>query len=486
MTSGMISAGPMRDLLVAWWRKGLLRIVLLVAAAAPAAAFIAEFGVAHDYGYLHASILTGSEGAYYYVLATHLADRASRKRGSLTVIPTAGSIENAQRLARKEANCSEKFALIQDGVPVAPDSGLELLGRLPEPESLLLLGRQDRAFATFADLRGVSVGIGPEGSGTAYLMHRLFEDADLRGLDVRLSNHDLLEQARLVAEGKLDLAAMVIQENAEFVHTIISRNGLDIVSPRDIEGLVGRYPWLSLGVIPAGRYDLVRPIPATDKRVAHVATLVAANACAHRADRVALLMLLEAELPRFLRSNPPSSISPATVLPLAPSAHQFFVSGEPELADQYFPWLVNILSPIYWVYLFMAVTILFNACNTYHRFRLWRIDATREKLEMALKELVQPGLTHPQMRAAAGDRAMAAPEKRAAAQEIMERLADLRARCQRHTSSFFTPMGAEIFYRYQQTMIDEAATTVGSLLDRPSPPEKDSAVVNLTRLDQLR
>jgi hypothetical protein len=167
-------------------------------------------------------------------------------------------------------------------------------------------------------------------------------------------------------------------------------------------------------------------------------------------------------------------------LPLAPEAHQFFLSGEPEFADRYFPWLGNILSPAYWVYLIMAVTILFNACNAYSRFRLWRIDAAREKLEMALKELVQPGLTHAQMRAVPSERAMGAPERRAAAQVIMKQLAELRARCQRQTSSFFTPMGAEMFYRYQQSLIDEASTTVGTLLQRSHPPGNESVVVNLT------
>jgi hypothetical protein len=283
-----------------------------------------------------------------------------------------------------------------------------------------------------------------------------------------------------VAEGKLDLAAMVTQENAEFLHTIISRNGLDVISPHDIEGLAARYPWLSVGVIPAGRYDLVRPIPAVDKKVAHLGTLVVANSCAQRADRVALLSLLGEELPGFVRGNPPRSTSPATILPLAPSAHQFFLSGEPELADRYFPWLVNILSPPYWVYLLMAVTILFNASDLFNRFRLWRIDAAREKLEMALKELFHPGLTHAQMRAVAAERVMTTPEKRAVAQTIMERLSELRARCHRQTSSFFTPMGAEMFYRYQESLIDEAVTTAGSLLQRSYPPANEGVVVDLT------
>ncbi len=471
----MDSAAPTRSQLIAWWSKGLLRILLLLVVAAVIAAIVAAFGIARDYGYLRATILTGSTGAYYHVLGTRLADRAKRNHGTLTVVPTAGSIENVDRLARGGPRCIEKFALIQDGTPVSRDAGLVLLGRLPEPESLLLLGRQDRAFATFVDLRGASIGIGPKESGTAYLMQQLFEDLDLRRLDVRLSNHDLLEQAQLVAQGKLDLAAMVIQEDAEFLHAIISQNDLDIVSPDDIQGLVERHPWLSLGVIPAGRYDLVRPLPAVDKKVAHLGTLVVANSCAQRADRVALLMLLGDELPGFVRGNPPNSTSPATILPLAPSAHQFFLSGEPEVADQYFPWLVNIVSPVYWVYLFMAVTILFNASNTYHRFRLWRIDAAREKLEICLKELAPPGLTHAQMRAVAAERVMEAPEKRAAAQVILKRLEELRARCQRHTGSFFTPMGAEMFYRYQESLIDDAATTVSGLLQCPDQRRNESS-----------
>jgi hypothetical protein len=42
----------------------------------------------------------------------------------------------------------------------------------------------------------------------------------------------------------------------------------------------------------------------------------------------------------------------------------------------------------------------------------------------------------------------------------MERLVELRGRCRRQTSSLV------MFYRYQQSLIDEAATTLGALLQR--------------------
>jgi hypothetical protein len=222
---------------------------------------------------------------------------------------------------------------------------------------------------------------------------------------------------------------------------------------------------------------LVRPIPPTDKQIARLGTLVVANACAKRADRIALLMLLAAELPGFVRGNPPGATSSATVLPLASEAHQFFRTGEPELADRYFPWLVNLMSPAYWVYLVMAVTVLFNAMNGYSRFRLWRLDAAREKLEVELKALVAPGLTHAQMREAPADKLIVTAERRAAASSLIDRLVELRARCQRHAASFATPMGNEMFYRYQESLIDQAMTTLTTLLQRSSgapEPQADS------------
>jgi TRAP-type uncharacterized transport system substrate-binding protein len=458
-----------------WRGKALLRLLLLVAVAATVAALASRFGVSHDYSYLRASLLTGNPGGHYYALGTRLAERAKKQRGRLTVVPTAGSIENLARLSEDQRHCTSDFALVQDGIPVAADAGLLLLGRLPEPESLLLLVREDRKFATFADLRGTSIGIGPEGSGTAYLMRQLFEDPDLKRLDVRLSFHQLTEQAQLVSKGELDLAAFVMAEDAELLQSIIIRYNLDIATFRDLEGLVARHPWLGLGHIPAGRFDLVRPTPAVDKPVTHVDTLVLANSCAGRAERVALLTLLNAELPAFVAANPPNHAYSAATLPLAASANEFFIKREPELADLYFPWAVNMLSPAYWVYLAMAATILFSVLRGVSRFELWRIDATRERLERRLRELIPSQRTHAQIRSFPDPDLLAGANACATAQNIHDELVQLRARCQRYAASIATPMGDEMFYRYQESMIDDATTTLALLLQRSASGSRQLA-----------
>jgi len=367
------------------------------------------------------------------------------------------------------------FALVQDGIPIPAKAQVAALGRLPESESLLLLVRRNRELSTFADLTGASIGIGPDGSGTAYLMRQLFKDPDLAGLGARLSHHELGEQIELVAAGQLDIAATVMGEDAELLRTAIRKYDLDIASPRELEGLVKRHPWLGVGRIPAGFYDLARPTPAVDKSVATVDTLVLANACAGRAERVALLTLLAAELPGFVRSNPPKSSGLANAIPLAPEARQFFVSGEPEIADRYFPWLVDLMSPAYWVYLLMAVTLLFNGMRGISRFCLWRIDAGRERLEARLKQLIGADLTREQIRIDP-PKVLTDAGTRATAREITEQLAQLRARCQRYASSVVTPMGDEMFYRYQESLIDQLTTTLAALSQQsPGPAQLPAA-----------
>jgi TRAP-type uncharacterized transport system substrate-binding protein len=458
-------------------RSAWLRTLLIALAILGLAAALLYYTVSGDYAFLRASVLTGSPTGAYHALGDRLAARALKKNGHLKVVATAGSVENIARLVGENGKCVPAFAFVQDGVPAPANAGLATLGRLPQPESLFLFARRGRAINSFSDLKGASVGIGPEGSGTAYLMQQLMDNSDLGGLDLKPSNHDLEAQAGLVRDGQLDLAASVMNESAELVRTLVNKYDLEIVAPSDMEGLVARDKWLNLGRIPAGYYDISAPIPATDKLVAQVDTLVMTNACVHRAERVAFLMLLGEEFPNFVRVNPPPAAKSQDSAPLADEAREFFASGEPQIADKYFPWLVNLMSPAYWIYLVMAATILLNGAGAYSRVRLWRLDANRALLEARLKALAYPGLNEGQIKARAHSRitreqikalppeaVIQTAKDRETAEALMKEFDALRRRCEDQLKSFVTPMGSEMYYRYQEWLIDEAKAVLTSLL----------------------
>ena len=61
---------------------------------------------------------------------------------------------------------------------------------------------------------------------------------------------------------------------------------------------------------------------------------------------------------------------------------------------------------------------------------------------------------------------LGAPEERATAQSLLDQLADLRDVASGRPARSSRPMGDEMFYRYQQSLIDEATTTLAALLER--------------------
>src|SRR5260370_580961 len=74
----------------------------------------------------------------------------------------------------------------------------------------------------FAQLEGLRIGIGPEGSGTATIARQLFALPDLRPLGAILSSHPLVEELDLAQEGTLDLAMVVMDEDAALLEDAVN------------------------------------------------------------------------------------------------------------------------------------------------------------------------------------------------------------------------------------------------------------------------
>jgi hypothetical protein len=69
--------------------------------------------------------------------------------------------------------------------------------------------------------------------------------------------------------------------------------------------------------------------------------------------------------------------------------------------------------------------------------------------------LFGPGTTVGRITEVSPDPRHSAPEARATLDGVMERLAELGERCRNHSLSVFVPMGEEMSYRYQETLIND-------------------------------
>ena len=416
-------------------------------------------------------VASGAPEGHYATIAEGLRARAAARRGRVEVLSTQGSLDNVSRLAASP--CDTDFALVQAGSPLTAPNGapaqLTVVARLPKAESVFFLGKDADSLRGFASLRGLRVGIGPEGSGSAHLARALFSLPDLAGLGVKLETIDLAAALDRVAEPDpsrrtLDLAMMVIDEDAALVVSAVRERGLSLVDLPQADVVARRLPGLRTGRVGAGQFDAVRLLPPTDRKVLRVDTLVVASPCASRSEQVAMLSLLAEAYPELVRHNRDNP--PPPELALAPVARDYFAHEGPELADEFVPWLVDVLAPAAWVTLLMVVSVLFNLLGVLHRFRLWRIDAARVAAEAELASLFWAGVTVGDLERVAPNGDQLGAPFLGRVQRLVADLESIAERCRAQSLSMVAPMGQEMVYRFQEELVFQRIAALRGLLER--------------------
>ncbi len=432
--------------------RGLLaRLALVTLMIAAVVLVVSRVDFRHDLRRMRVFMLSGNPDGNYHAIVAKLGEEAARRQGVIENVASAGSAENVKLLSEAARTCDVQFGLVQDGTAWSP--GLQLIGRFAKSESVLFLGKSGDAVHDFADLRGLRIGIGPAGSGTDAVSRAVFSLPELAKLGVTLVNRPVDEELEMASRGDLDLGVVVIDADAPLVEEWVGKHGLQIASFSSLHAVARRLPHLRAGHVGAGNYDAVRVLPGVEKAVMKVETVVVGNGCAGRVATMDLLTTLAGVLPDFVRHN--KDTPNVTGLPLAPAAADYFANEGPHAVDEYLPWLVDLMPPANWVYIITAISILFNAMGAGHRFRLWRIDAVRVRLEGEIGHVFPPATTLGDIQRTAPDETLARPENLVEIDRIVKELEELAARSRRYSLSVLVPMGQEMAYRYQEGVIYE-------------------------------
>lgn len=432
-------------------RTGVGAVVLSVVLVVGLIAGLASLDFSPNLSHLDVTILSGSEQGQYYALTERMATLAKEHEGQVNNVATAGTLENVKRLVTHAKAPTVQYGLAQDGQEWNKDQRktLRLIAHLPRSEAVLFLGKNADAVQHVSDLQGKTIAIGPAGSGTARLAKQILTWRGFEALNLKLIHLPLHEQVEALVAGKADLGCFVISEDASMIDLAIREQGLQIASLAETRALAHHLPFLSAGTIHVGHYDPVKRLPPSDKNVLHVGTLVLSDGSAARADTVALLSLFEEAFPGFVEHN--RKTKNATGLKLAPTADNFYEQGGPDLLDEYAPWLANWVPMSNLVHIVMAISILFNLMGMGHRFALWRVDAARIQLEARWSDLFG-ATTPPEL--LVREPAELLPQK-AEIWTLAEDFQELTERCRKYSVSALVPMGQELTYRYQESLVNE-------------------------------
>lgn len=414
--------------------------------------------------HLDATVLSGAEQGNYFAIVKKLSGAAAARRGLITGVATAGSGDNIARLAAARDSCEAQIALVQADVTVPEGAPIELYARFAKAESIFFLGKDADRISDFAALRGRRIALGPEKSGSAELVQRVFGQSDLASLGVRFSHHPLPEQLDAAQRGEVDLAAIVIDEDAALVESAVRDRGLQIAHFPNADVVARRFPFLRHGRIGAGQYDAVRMLPPSDRRVLRVDTLLVGNGCASRSQVIGVLRAVTEVFPDLVHHN--REAPPIPGIPLASAAKSYFDNGGPELLDEHLPRVADVMPLSNWVQVVMAVSVLFNVMGLANRFVLWRIDAGRVKAEQQIARSFGPSTTLGDIARSEPEGPLLRPEVKTEMDRVITRLEELAARSRKYSLSVLCPMGGEMAYRYQESLIHEALAVLRAFRER--------------------
>jgi hypothetical protein len=425
--------------------------------------FFRNLDLVPDLSYVDVKILSGSPEGQYHSMIERLVKAAADQQAKVSNIITGGSRENLDRLVAAKDDCEVQLGLVQDGFDRATFQGLELIGRVGPTEALILLGRHGDDIHRLVDLRGLNIGVGPERSGSAYLAERLLITTDLASLQITLEHHPLKQQVELAADGKLDLALFIMDEDADLIGDAVRDKGLQIVGLEHTEALARRFPFVSYGSLAAGQFDPVRVLPPVAKPILRLDTLLLSNGCAGHSDIVALMTLLNRAYPNFIERNRAAKTPSGLVL--SETARSFYENQGAEFADEYLPWLVDIMPPSNWVYTIMAVSLFFNLAGFLNNQRLAMIDINRVALENDITILFGERVSNEEIR-----HFKPPMESRGIDRQELDRIIDAYKRhlnkCRRQSLSVFSPMGEEMGYRDQEIIMTATLDALRDLRER--------------------
>lgn len=358
----------------------------------PAAIAIAAVGAFAWYGMTDRDTVTtlrftaGSEAGEYYDFATALATVAEQRASGLVieVLPSAGAVENAERLASGAAD----IGLIQSDTQ-APASVRGIASIFPE--TLHIVARSDSGVETVADVAGKRVALMPQGSGGNAVFARIMAHYGMDEADYSVTHLSPADAMAALRAGQVDVLARVIALGNGPMRELLRDPGLRLVPLDQAEAIQMFAPALQRIEIPRGALNGWPPVPPSDTEALGVNAVLVASSRVPAADVQRLTEMIFASRNLLVELDEQTAFlgdgqSPEVFgLPLHPGARAYFDADKPQFLVAYTDQIA------------LGLTIAALAASAVWQAKTWieqrqknRSDAYNETMVKVIDELRGP------------------------------------------------------------------------------------------------
>jgi TRAP-type uncharacterized transport system substrate-binding protein len=340
---------------------------------------------------MSARMATGAEGGNYRVFAEKLKQELAKQGFALTLIPSAGSRDNLERLLAEDSQV--EIALVQSGLErqlrAADRAHLESLGAVYQ-EPLWLFHHKDIRLERIADLLPLRLALGSVGSGTRAASAAILDANAIEPQHYPASWQDLGDNKAAAAlnAGELDAAFFVGPAENARIQQLAANPELRLANFRRAAAYEARLPFFKRVTIDEGLLNLaLNSPPQTTVTLSPVATLVI-NRGFHPG-----LAPLFLEASREVMKNGTlldqagafPSAEPRTFA-LSGDAEHYYKNGPP-LLQRYLPFRIASLADRYIILLIPLLVVLIPLLKAVGPLYRWRIRARIYRWYKYLREI---------------------------------------------------------------------------------------------------
>ena len=293
---------------------------------------------------------SGGAGDSYQRFAARYKEILARYDIDLVEKPSAGSLENLQRL--RDGTYRVDAGFIQSGAARARqgDTLLSIGSFYYEPlwifyRAGLTQGMAGGELDRIVQLKGHRIAIGASGSGTHQLALELLEANGIAGAPTKLLPLDGLAMVEALQQGKVDAAFVVGPTQSAAVWLLLFADGIRLMNLAQAEAYSRRYHYLAKLSLPRGGIDLLRDIPPHDvSLVSPMATLLVREDTHPALIDLLLEAATEVHGNAGLFQNQGEFPRPAgSDYPMSKEAEHYYKSGKPFLQN-YLPfWAATLI-----------------------------------------------------------------------------------------------------------------------------------------------
>ncbi len=333
------------------------------------------------------TIAAGSRSGAYYKNALKYAEIFAEQGVELEILETKGSMDNLQMMSSPDATVGAAF--MQGGIATPEEHpSLRSLGSLYY-EPLWVFCRDSLDIKALPDLKGLKVAIGPEGSGTNYVISRILEENGVTSDNTHFIETGTGENVPNLLKGSIDVLFIISGVDSAAIQTL-SKPGENVrlLSFARAEAYARSHHYLERLVLPRGAINLADDMPRADVNMLAPTANLVVNDNLHPAIKfLFLLAARKVHLKGDIFASP--GIFPnedALLFPLSSEAESFYKNGPP-LLMRYLPYSLAITAERLKILLIPLLTLLYPLFKFTPPAYRWQIRRRIFKWYKHLKQL---------------------------------------------------------------------------------------------------